>query len=305
MRVRKIFNREIQRSQDKNEDSVKAYLSQIKEPLLSAEQEKDLFSYLQKGGSFAEAVRDLVIEANLSLVVSIVKRYYRPNSFLSFGDLISAGNIGLLKAVDRFRVSEETRFSTYATYWIRQSVQREVANTKTAVRIPIHRGADVLRYKKAQKAISARGDVVAFESVAQEMGMSLEKIRRIEHANIELFSLDYDALDDGSEKTMYDRVASPIGETPHAGVIRERGFAQCIRVIKESNVLTDEEQDIIFARFGITHEGGESITLENLGKTRGVTRERVRQIQEIALEKLRKAHMPMFEDMRDAEANPV
>lgn len=300
MRVRKIFNREIQRSQDKNEDSVKAYLSQIKEPLLSAEQEKDLFSYLQKGGSFAEAVRDLVIEANLSLVVSIAKRYHRPNSFLSFGDLISAGNTGLLKAVDRFRVSKKTKFSTYATYWIRQSIQREVANTKTTVRIPIHRGIDLLRYKKAQKAISVRGDVVAFEGIAQEMGMSLDKIKRIERANIDFISLDHDALDDGSERTMYDRVASPIGETPHAGVIRERGFAQCIRVIKESNVLTDEEQDIIFARFGITHEGGESITLENLGKTRGVTRERVRQIQEIALEKLRKAHMPMFEDMRDA-----
>lgn len=303
MRVRKISNGEIQRSRDKNGDSVKAYLSQIKEPLLSAEQEKDLFLYLERGGSFTEAVRNLVIEANLRLVVSIVKRYYRPDSFLSLLDLISAGNIGLLKAVDRFRVSKETRFSTYATYWIRQSVQREVANTKTAVRIPIHRGIDLLRYKKAKKAIGVRGDVVAHEGIAQEMGMPLDKIKRIERANIDFISLDQDVFDGGPEKTMYDRVASPIGEASHAGVMRERGFAQCIRVIKESNVLTDEEQDIIFARFGITHEGGESITLENLGKTRGVTRERVRQIQEIALEKLRKAHMPMFEDMRDAEAS--
>ena len=304
MRTKKVSNGEMQRTQDKNGDSVKLYLSQIKEPLLSAEQEKDLFSHLRNGGSFKKEVKNLVIEANLRLVISIAKKYYRPDSFLSLGDLISAGNIGLLKAVDRFRVSKKTRFSTYATYWIRQSLQREVANTKTAVRIPIHRGIDLLRYKKAKKAIGVRGDVVAYEGIAQEMGMSLDKVKRIERANIDFVSLDQDAFDEGSGKTMYDRVASPTEEAPHACVMREHGIAQCIRVIEESNVLTGEEQDIIFARFGMKHESGESLTLEDLGKTRGVTRERVRQIQEIALEKLRKAHMPMFEDMRDAEASP-
>lgn len=304
MRAKRISQGEKQRAQDRDGDSVKLYLSQIKAPLLNAEQERDLFTCVQKKGPSAEGARKAVIEANLRLVISIAKKYYRPDSFLSLGDLISAGNIGLLKAVERFRVSKKTRFSTYATYWIRQSIQREVANTKTAVRTPIHRGIDLLRYKKAKKAIKVRGEVVARDCIAREMGISAGKVQRIESADIDFTSLDQDGFREGSEKTMYDRVASSIEDAPHHRIIREHGFAQCIRVIEESDILTNEEKDVIFKRFGIKQDQGESVTLEKLGKTRGITRERVRQIQEIALEKLRKAHMLMFEDMRDAEASP-
>lgn len=303
-----IFIEEVEEGDQKKgaaiPECVDQYFRQIaKIPLLKKNEERKVLWRMRRGDAVARAK---IIESNLRLIPFIIKRYFHSwMAVFPVSDMISAGNVGLLKAVDRFKLSKKSRFSTYATYWIRQSIQREVANTKSTVRVPIHRVTDLAKYRKARATLRAKGKEVTRTSVAHEMGLDEKKVERIERANISFVLPNFPhSLSEDDEDALERFIAAPIEDAPHQQVIRNKSRKQLFEVLITSDVLTDEERTIICMRFGINQEGSRSHTLEQLGRELGVTRERVRQIQEIALEKLRKAHMPMFKDMRDAEAIP-
>lgn len=283
---------------------VDQYFRQIaKIPLLKKEEERKLVWKMRRGDT---AARAKIIESNLRLVPFIIKRFFSSwAAVFPMADMISAGNVGLLLAADRFKLSKKCRFSTYATYWVWQNIQREVANTKTTVRVPIHRVVDLAKYRKARATLRAKGEEVTRTSVAHEMGLDEKKVERIERANISfvLPNFPHSLLED-DEDALERFIAAPIEDAPHQQVMRNKSRKQLFEALMTSGTLTDEERIIICMRFGINQEGSRSYTLERLGRELGVTRERVRQIQEGALEKLRKAHMPMFKDMRDAGTIP-
>lgn len=245
--------------------------------------------------------REKMIRANLRLVVDIAAKYLKKYPNFPFLDFIQNGNIGLIKAVERYSPSKGTKFSTYATYWIRQIIEREMGNNRTTVCTPIHLIAGISQYKKAKQAIIRKEKSVTRENIAEEMGLTPEKVRGIERAELKFVSLDAVLEDDG--KTLHERFSAPAEDTPHYRVVKNRSREQCIRLIKEAKalkVINDEEQNVLFMCFGFCQVGSRAFTLEEVGKKRGITRERVRQIQAKALKKLKDAYTAQFEDMRGA-----
>ncbi|MBI5560816.1 MAG: sigma-70 family RNA polymerase sigma factor [Deltaproteobacteria bacterium] len=259
-------------------DSVKSYFRNIRQyALLSPEEERSLSRKVVRGDTEA---RRRMIEANLRLVVSIAKRYMGRG--FSFQDLIEEGNIGLISAVEKYRVSRGCKFSTYATYWIRQAVERALLKHSSVVRVPIHVAHDMARMAKISGELSRQLKREPTTSeVSSKMGVSGRYIKKLSNVSRKTCSLDA-TINGDTDETLLDRIGDALAVDPIEVIGREGRSEQ----IKEWMGLLDKnERKVISLRFGLE---GEAETLGNIGKKFGVTRERIRQIEVKALLKLRK-----------------
>ena len=259
------------------EDPVRMYLKEIgKVPLLSAEEEIELAQRMEEGDQ--EAKKRLA-EANLRLVVSIAKRYVGRG--MLFLDLIQEGNLGLIKAVEKFDYRKGYKFSTYATWWIRQAITRAIADQARTIRIPVHMVETINRMRQAtNQLVYQNGHEPTPEELAKAMDMSVERVREIQRMAQEPASLE-SPVGEEEDSSLGDFVADENAEAP--GKAADRAMvAQQINLALKS--LTPREEKVIRLRFGL--DDGRPRTLEEVGRDFGVTRERVRQIEAKAIRKL-------------------
>jgi RNA polymerase primary sigma factor len=262
-------------------DAVQLYLKSIgKTPLLTAEEERELAKRSERGD---EEARHKLIQANLRLVVSIAKHYVNRSSNLGILDLIQEGNIGLSRAVDKFDYRKGFKFSTYATWWIRQAITRALADQSRTIRIPVHMVETISKYTQVKRRLSQElGREPLAEEIAIEMGVSVDKIRHIQEISQEVLSLEAPVGEDEDNSTLAEFIKDEKGLSPDQ-VTAHSLLKEKIREIM--NDLTPREREIISMRFGL--EDGVTHTLEEVGQKFGVTRERIRQIEAKALEKMR------------------
>ncbi len=261
-------------------DAVQMYLKEIgRTPLLSKDEERELAKRAEKGD---EDARQKLMKANLRLVVSIAKRYVNRTPHLSILDLIQEGNIGLSRAVEKFDYRRGFKFSTYATWWIRQAITRALADQSRTVRIPVHMVETISKYTQVRRQlIQELGRDPLAEEIAAEMGVDVEKVRHIQKISQEVLSIET-PIGDEEDSTLSDFIPDERNATPSQLTAR----AMLRDLIKEIMIdLTEREQQILKMRFGL--DDGISHTLEEVGKAFGVTRERIRQIEAKALEKIR------------------
>lgn len=260
-------------------DAVSVYFSNIKKfPLLSAKEEIGLSRKIRSGDAGA---RRKMIESNLRLVVSMAKRSL--NRGLPLADLIEEGNIGLIKAVERFRTSKGCRFSTYASYWIKQAVDRAVMNQASTVRLPIHVTNDLSKVTRAMRDLErTQGREPSIPEIAGKTGLSGRYVKKLHAINRKTCSLE-STPNDNNDKPLMERLVDEASPSPLEAFDRETRT----RMVRQWTVmLSDTERDIISKRFGL--DGDEPETLENIGTRFGITRERVRQIELKAIYRLRK-----------------
>ena len=277
-------------------DPVRLYLRECgANPLLSAEQEMNLAKIIEKGKKkdatpeekeAARAAKKEMANANLRLVVSIAKKY--PGRGMPFLDLIQEGNIGLLKAVDKFDYTKGYKFSTYATWWIRQAITRSIADQARTIRVPVHMVETINKMNRVgRRFLQEHGREATNEELSKEMGISVEKIREAKKAAQDPISLET-PIGEKEDSHLGDfiedqKTASPEDEA--AATMRRE------QVYKMLDTLTEREKGVLALRFGM--DDGTPRTLEEVGKHFGVTRERIRQIEEKALKKSKKQAMPM------------
>ncbi len=264
-------------------DSIQMYLREIGQyPLLTAQEERDLAKRILEGDDEA---KNLLARANLRLVVSIAKKYASRSSDLSLLDLIQEGNLGLFKAVDKFDHLKGFKFSTYATWWIRQAITRALADQSRTIRIPVHMVETIAKYKQVVRRLEQDlGRDPMPEEIASEMGVDVEKIYQIEQINQETLSLEapISASDDDDASARGDFVADSSLPTPDQDTAHRILVEQLHEIL---NDLTPKERKILAMRHGL--EDGIYHTLEEVGQEFGVTRERIRQIEAKALDKIR------------------
>lgn len=268
---------------DSTHDSIQMYLREIGQyALISGEDEVDLAKRIQKGDQEAGI---LLAKANLRLVVSIAKKYVGRSSDLTLLDLIQEGNIGLFKAVEKFDFTKGFKFSTYATWWIRQAITRALADQSRTIRIPVHMVETIAKYKQVVRRLSQDlGRDPLAEEIAVEMGVDVEKIHVIENINQDTVSLEKPIGDDDDKSTLGefiadDKIMSPDQESSH------RILADQINEILDD--LSPKERRIVEMRNGLGEFDGVMHTLEEVGAEFGVTRERIRQIEAKVHEKIR------------------
>jgi len=259
---------------------IKIYLREIMEtPLLTPQEEIELAARIKKGDREARA---LMIKANLRLVVKIAHDY--ANLGLPLLDLISEGNIGLVKAVERFDPAKGGKLSTYGAWWIKQSIKRAMANQSKTIRLPVHLVDKISLVRRvAMKMSEELGREPTDEELAEEIGISSAKVSQLKRVAIRPASLDAPISDDDSTK-FGEIVGDENAQTPFE-LLRDKNLRD--EVSELLDVLDDRERKIIFQRFGL--DDGNPKTLEVVGKKFGVTRERIRQLQNVALDKLRRA----------------
>ena len=261
-------------------DNVQMYLREIgKTPLLTKQEERDLAKRILKND---ESARQQLIKANLRLVVSIAKRYVN-RSPLSISDLIQEGNIGLFKAVEKFDYTKGFKFSTYATWWIRQAITRALADQSRTIRIPVHMVETISKFTQAKRKLAQQlGREPMVEEIALEMDLSADKVRNIQKISQEVVSLESPIGDDDDKSTLADFIQDEKSLTPNQITSQQLLKDQIKEIIQD---LTERERKILEMRFGL--EDGVTHTLEEVGKVFNVTRERIRQIEAKALEKIR------------------
>lgn len=268
---------------DKEAEVVDQYFHDIgTRSLLTPEEERHLAQRVASGDAQA---RRQFIEANLKLVVSIAKRYQGQG--LALEDLVQEGNIGLMRAVERFDYRRGCKFSTYATWWIRQAITRALADKKRAIRLPVHLHEDIRRlsYRESTLIVQLEREPTVQE-LADALGMSLAKVHQLIAARQPILSLEYPLHEDG-EQSLDDLLAELPTEQPEEAVARQMQQEDLRKRIDAvlARCLSEREQYVIRLRFGLDG-GAESRTLQEVGTLLNVTRERVRQIEEKALSKL-------------------
>ena len=263
------------------DDPVRMYLKEIgRVPLLTLEEELELAQQMSEGGDLAEAAKSKLVEANLRLVVSIAKRYVGKGMF--FLDLIQEGNLGLMKAVKKFDHTKGYKFSTYATWWIRQSITRAIADQARTIRIPVHMVETIHKVSRySRQMMQELGREATAEEIGEKMGMQADKVREIMRFSQDPVSLETPI---GEEEDSHLGDFIPDDDTPappdsaSSAILREV-------IEKELGTLTPREAHVIRLRFGLYD--GRCRTLEEVGKEFDITRERIRQIEAKALRKLR------------------
>lgn len=263
-------------------DSIQMYLREIGQyPLLIAQEERDLAKRITEGDIEA---KNLLARANLRLVVSIAKKYVGRSADLTLLDLIQEGNLGLFKAVEKFDYTKGFKFSTYATWWIRQAITRALADQSRTIRIPVHMVETIAKYKQVVRRLSQElGRDPLAEEVSNEMGLDVEKIYNIEKINQDTISLENPVgSEDDDRSTLGDFIKDDKVAPPDQDAAR-RILTEQIRGILDN--LSPKERKILEMRHGLLD--GIYHTLEEVGKEFGVTRERIRQIEAKALEKIR------------------
>src|SRR3989344_145661 len=267
---------------DSQYDSIQIYLREIGHyPLIDAKTERELAQRIQKGDNEA---RGLLARANLRLVVSIAKKYVGRSADLTLLDLIQEGNLGLFRAVDKFDWTKGFKFSTYATWWIRQAVTRALADQSRTIRVPVHMVETIAKYKQVVRRLSQDlGREPLPEEIAVEMGVEVEKVYQIEKVDQDIISLENPVGDDDDGKsTLGDFVADDKILSPDQEASRRILSDQVREILGE---LSDKERQILEMRHGLGD--GITHTLEEVGVRFGVTRERIRQIEAKAHEKIR------------------
>lgn len=258
-------------------DTVKVYFDGIKRyPLLKAKDERELALRIARGDKDA---RRTMIESNLRLVVNIAKRYISRGFPLQ--DLIEEGNIGLIKSVERFKTSKGCKFSTYATYWIKQSIERAIANQSNIVRLPIHITADISRVTRTARELTAQFDrEPTLREISEKTGFSGRYVKKLDAISRKSFSIE---TREGGEQSLLEKIPDDTFPTPMELIDEAR---RSNKIDSWLGLLDVTERKIIKLRFGLDKEGPK--TLEAIGRHLGVTRERIRQIEAKALNKLRK-----------------
>jgi len=266
---------------DSSYDSIQMYLREIGQyPLLNAGEEKVLAKRIFDGDSEA---RNLLARANLRLVVSIAKKYVGRSPDLTLLDLIQEGNLGLFKAVDKFDFTKGFKFSTYATWWIRQAITRALADQSRTIRIPVHMVETMAKYKQVSRRLSQDlGRDPMPEEIATEMGVEVEKIYQIEKISQDTISLELPIGEDDDHSRLSDFIADDKITAPDQEVSHSILTDQITEIL---DTLSEKERKILEMRHGLID--GTYHTLEEVGKEFGVTRERIRQIEAKALEKIR------------------
>ncbi len=261
-------------------DAIKLYLKEIQRgTLLTAQDERELADLFAQG---VMAARDRMIESNLRLVVKIAKRYM--NRGLPFLDLIEEGNMGLIKAVERFKVSKGCRFSTYATWWVRQSIERALVNQSRTIRLPVHVADDINKLVKISRELVQRlKREPSHAEIAHAMGCDEKYVRRMQVLVKKTFSIEH-PMGENNDYSLIDTIEDKSAVDPEAIIQDLDRFSQLLEWMDD---LSETEREILALRFGLNDR--EPQTLDTIGRQFGVTRERIRQIEAKSLSKLRKA----------------
>lgn len=262
------------------DSGIKIYLREIGQiPLLTPDEEVELAALIKKGDKEA---RSRMIRSNLRLVVKIAHDY--ANLGLPLLDLISEGNIGLMKAVERFDPAKGGKLSTYAAWWIKQSIKRALANQSKTIRLPVHLVDKISKMRRVSLQMSEElGREPTDDELAEEVGLSLAKVSHLKTVAIRPASLDAPISDD--DNTAFGEIVGDEEALTPFEMLSDKNMRDELDSLLE--VLDERERKIIFSRFGL--DGGKPRTLEEVGKKFGVTRERIRQLQNIAISKLRRA----------------
>lgn len=261
-------------------DAIKLYLKDVqKSHLLTAEDERELAGKIAEGD---DAARKQMIESNLRLVVKIAKRYM--NRGLPFLDLIEEGNLGLIKAVEKFKVSKGCRFSTYATWWIRQSIERALVNQSRTIRLPVHVSDDINKLVKITRELVQRlKREPTDDELADAMGASIAHVRKMMVLVRKTYSIEH-PMGEYDDYSLIDTIEDENSTDP---VTMIEDLDQFSHVLDLMSTLAETEREILIMRFGLDDRNPE--TLDTIGRIFGVTRERIRQIEAKCLANLRKA----------------
>ncbi len=265
-----------------SDDSVRIYLQQIgKIPLLSSEEELEVAKKIYETQS--EIARKVLINANLRLVVSIAKKYIGRG--LSFLDLIQEGNMGLIKATEKFDYTKGYKFSTYATWWIQQSITRAIADKARIIRLPIHLIESINKIKKATMDLTTKlGRIPNKQEIADEMGISVSKLTSIIKSTQSTISIDTPTGQKDDSNKIIDYIVDESTIAPD-NIVSQESMIDDIKNMLEQ--LSQKERDVLILRFGLNTDGNKK-TLDEIGSIYGVSRERIRQIENRAISKLKK-----------------